>query len=629
MGLRATATLRSTLSRRHRNCGEYLELRPNTVRCARRSIDIHAADNAGSEHHAHCIHRHKFERYHRARADRLFQQQVHPANETNCHQHRVTDNSGTIVAIGSSATAISNPPFGGFYTNSLVDNTATGTIMVTAEAAQQTDFIGAGSLNVSNAGLIQVVSIGGSATGVETFNPIDFQFVNASTGTLTVWAGSAAAGVVLDNGGSFNNAGTINVTGYSAVGVVTPSSFDNSGTITAFDTSGDGNSIGVYVGSATSYVNTGTIQADYSFYVDPNYRSPEFAPSFSITNTGLMIGAVQAGDGNVQINNGGTIHGTIYFGDGNDTYSGASGNQTGGIYLGSGLYSIDLGNDGENVFGGSSSATITGGSGNDFIELERGDNTIDGGGGFNTLSFADSDASVDVNLATGTATAGGTDTIENIQCVIASGYSSTLQAGVSAVTFIGGAGSDTLIGGAGNDTLVAGTSGTTMTGAGGDNTFVYSAGDGQLVITDFDAGGDRDTLKIYGYSAARSVTQQGSNTLITLSNSDTIVLDNVRASSLSGIIYSTSAYPLPQSPEPAPAVFGTSTIDITHNMTINADENININAQNQLAGLFVSGLDFTNLSAVDNFASVRVSNADYGVFFDSTLFSSTSNLFHE
>ena len=455
------------------------------------------------------------------------------------------------------------------------------TVLATAAAA---DAIGMYSYNsnFNNAATIQVTSAMADAWG-------DFyttNFTNQAGATLTVTAAHQAMGD-LSGGGSFSNAGTMTVTGQTAYGEVGATSFTNSGTMTIIATGAGAKSIAVDISNpwGLSYTNSGTINADYAFLVDehtnvltiPGGQPVGALYTVTINNSGQINGIINLTDVSGQITNTGSITRAIQFGNFNSTYNGATGTATGGIYLGMATNTVTLGADGESVFGGGYADTITGGAGNDFIEIGHGNNSIDGGGGFNILSFADADMGVTVDLGAGTAAAGGNDTIKNIQEVIGSSYNDTIKAGAAGAELVGGGGNDTLVGGAGNDTLVAGTGGASMTGGGGNNTFVYSAGDHQAVVTDFGAGGDRDVLDIYGYSAAQSVQQQGADTLITLSASDTLLLKNVQAASLTSanLIFKTGTFSTGPAHPTGPQIYGSQGIEFTHDLTIAAGEVVN------------------------------------------------------
>ena len=458
-------------------------------------------------------------------------------------------------------------------------------------------------------------------------------FINEAGAAVTVSAAHQATGYFELNGGSFSNAGTIHVIGETAYGVVGATSFNNSGDleVTATGTGQKGVAVDIGPSSQLTYINSGTIKGDYAFLVDLTPKVLDEAPvlilssihTIVINNSGTVVGDIVLAESFGQIHNSGSITGVIRFGDFDSVYDGAAGTQSGGIYLGQGTNTVTLGNDGETVFGGGFADTITGGSGADFIEIGRGTNTIDGGGGFNILTFADSDIGVTVDLGAGTATAGGVDTIKNIQEVIGSGFDDTLKAGSNAAELVGGGGHDALIGGAGADTLVAGSGGASMTGGSGPDTFVYSAGDHQAVITDFGQAGDHDVLKIYGYSGAQSVQQQGADTLVILSGTDSILLKNIQVSSLTGInlLYGAGSFPIQPAEPTAPPVFGTTAITFTQDLTVAPGETFNINTQG--VGLTDAGLTATgHPHSFSNYGVVNVSTAAGDVTGIGTLYES-------
>eukprot|EP01037_Dinobryon_pediforme_P012840 gene12840-12940_t len=78
------------------------------------------------------------------------------------------------------------------------------------------------------------------------------------------------------------------------------------------------------------------------------------------------------------------------------------------------------------------------------------------------------------------------------------------------------------------------------------------SGSNALVITDFGAAGSQNTLSIYGYAGAQTVAQQGADTLITLSASDSILLKGVQAATLTSrnVVYGTGSFNVPLTPSP-------------------------------------------------------------------------------
>ncbi|WP_420382137.1 NF038122 family metalloprotease [Novosphingobium sp.] len=497
------------------------------------------------------------------------------ANAVNIESNSAFNNSGVITSesLGGSADGVFGN-FGNYATSAIFNNAAGGVISVWAKGNAIAVYwliqtaINAGTINATSLGLQ-----GEGATGV--FSPL--VFTNTATGVINVVSAATAAGVASDGNYyhqspvNFTNAGVISVTGSQATGICGGDIVNNSGTIIARDLVPGSGSIGIEIlrsdnyPETYSYTNSGTISADIAIY-DLTITDKV------ITNSGDIFGDLyfdySITGRNVTIDNTGTIVGDIIFNSGTDTFNGAGGKLLGNIYLGSGVNKVALGNDGETVFGGGLADTIIGGAGDDVIAISAGNNVVDGGGGDNIVSFAGAASAVNLDLGAGTATVNGSDTITNIQTVIGSQFNDTLKAGSGAAELIAGSGAAILIGGAGNDTLVAGTGGDTITGGGGNNDFVYSAGDNQLVITDFSAAGSHNLLSIYGYTSAQSVTQQGADTLITLSNTDSILLKGVQASSLNGktLVYSSGSFDLPFVPFARPS----TVLDLSADYTVSS-----------------------------------------------------------
>ncbi len=488
-------------------------------------------------------------------------------------------NAGTIIAYSTSAQNFLVETVLGFNTAMSFTNTATGSVYVEANGIGDSVYDLKALPNVDNAGLLQAVSTNGQATAYVSLGSYDLSvsFTNEATGLLTVWASGSAIGADFTLFGSFSNAGVIDVSGGQAIGVRGATSFTNSGTISATNIDGSP-SVGVALYSAGypqqvgTFYNSGTIQADYAFFNNQNYS---YSSNITIINTGYIIGSIAVGSSDTVIHNTSIISNNIFFGNGVNNYDGSGGHLYGSIYLSLGQDNINLGADPGFVYGGGGTGTINGGAGNDFFEVTRGAYTINGGAGFNILSFADADTGVTVDLGAGTAFAGGVDSISNIQEVIGGRYSDTLKAGSAAAVLVAGSGHTILIGGAGGDTLVAGAGGGVMTGGGGNNTFVYSSGDHQWAVNDFAENGDQDTLQVYGYSGAQSIVQQGSDVLVTLSATDTILLKNVLVADLNAtrLVFHANPYAGPDVPFAGPT-FGDSTISLDQNLTVYAGETL-------------------------------------------------------
>jgi Ca2+-binding RTX toxin-like protein len=183
---------------------------------------------------------------------------------------------------------------------------------------------------------------------------------------------------------------------------------------------------------------------------------------------------------------------------------------------------------GNDVLDGKAGAdTLVGGPGNDVYYVENiGDQTIeepDGG-------IDETHAYVNWTLA---------DNVETLFLRSAANLNgrgnalaNTIAGNSGANTLEGRGGDDVLDGRGGNDRLAGGVGDDILTGGTGDDVFVFSVGDGHDTITDFNASGD-DLMEISGYLAYEELRQVEGDTLVVLSDSDTLLLKAVFASNLS------------------------------------------------------------------------------------------------
>ncbi|QAU35560.1 nidogen-like domain-containing protein [Janthinobacterium sp. 17J80-10] len=224
------------------------------------------------------------------------------------------------------------------------------------------------------------------------------------------------------------------------------------------------------------------------------------------------------GDGN-DVLQGDAGNDAVAGGNGNDYLAGGAGNDTldGGagtdvadyrdvvaainVNLGTGVTAND-GEGGsdtliaiENIIGGAGNDTLTGDAlanriegraGNDNLVGGDGSDTLVGGAGFDTLNgglgtdFADYTAlavAVNVNLATGIASAdgsGATDTLIGIDNILGGTGNDTLTGDANGNRLEGRNGNDSLVGGAGNDTFLGGNGADTMDGGIGTDFLDYS-----------------------------------------------------------------------------------------------------------------------------------------------------------
>jgi Ca2+-binding RTX toxin-like protein len=130
-------------------------------------------------------------------------------------------------------------------------------------------------------------------------------------------------------------------------------------------------------------------------------------------------------------------------------------------------------NFGDTIIGTTGNDSITGGSGRNLVYATLGTDTLNGGSGIsNTIDFINATAAVTVNLATGTATGFGAESLSNFNIVIASNNGDSIT----------GNGHDTIYGGIGNDSIAAGGNAViyaslgsdTINGGTGSNTINFS-----------------------------------------------------------------------------------------------------------------------------------------------------------
>ena len=189
-----------------------------------------------------------------------------------------------------------------------------------------------------------------------------------------------------------------------------------------------------------------------------------------------------------------------------DTLSGIevlAGSAHGDVLTGNSKNNGLMGNDGRD--------TLSGGGGNDWLEGGAGADILDGGPGEDTLSYAGSDASVDVRLGPGTARNGHAagDRIQGFENVVGSKHdddlrgdetSNELSGGEGNDVLHGGGGDDELTGGRGDDWLIGGAGADTLRGGPGADHFAFPAANHSTsgepdVVKDFSSS-DRDLIDL-------------------------------------------------------------------------------------------------------------------------------------
>lgn len=129
---------------------------------------------------------------------------------------------------------------------------------------------------------------------------------------------------------------------------------------------------------------------------------------------------------------------------------------------------------GDRVYAGATTE-VDGGAGDDLILSGSGANRLVGGAGVDTLSYASSNAGVNVSLATGSAWGGWAkgDSITGFENLTGSGLADTLTGNALANVLIGGGGNDVLSGGGGADVIIGGAGADQLRGGGGADVFRF------------------------------------------------------------------------------------------------------------------------------------------------------------
>ncbi|MCU0826986.1 MAG: Hint domain-containing protein [Tabrizicola sp.] len=209
------------------------------------------------------------------------------------------------------------------------------------------------------------------------------------------------------------------------------------------------------------------------------------------TIEGTNAGAAHNGD-----NSGGSQNDIIWGAGGNDTIRGGTAAGSGGgndlLDGGTGADSIFGGNDTDSLIGGNDTDndTLDGGAGTDTADYSRYIIDLAAGGpgsGTGVLTFDVNTTSMNVNLATGSATGQGTDTLLNIENVLTGTGNDTitgnvgnnfLSAGAGNDSIDGGDGADTIDGGNGNDSITGGLGADSLSGGEGDDLFLETNNNG-------------------------------------------------------------------------------------------------------------------------------------------------------
>ena len=212
----------------------------------------------------------------------------------------------------------------------------------------------------------------------------------------------------------------------------------------------------------------------------------------------------------------------------NDTLGGGNGNDL--ILGGDGNDVLNGDGNSDRLDGGAGNDTLNGGSRTDTLIGGLGDDRLDGGVGNDIVDYSAAAAGVTVNLALGTATGEGNDTLVSIERVIGSSFADTITGNDVANLLTGGAGNDTLRGGGANDTLVGGTGIDQLFGDAGhdillwdrDNPGFYDGGAGFDTLDAKLSTADNIDLRGANFAGLERIQTGGGKDVVTLSLSDVL-----------------------------------------------------------------------------------------------------------
>ena len=177
---------------------------------------------------------------------------------------------------------------------------------------------------------------------------------------------------------------------------------------------------------------------------------------------------------------------------GNDNLSGGMGDDE--LFGGEGNDTLRGNSDHDELYGGAGIDDIQGGGGNDFLEGGSGADTLRGNAGTDTVSYASSDAAVEVSLRLNGVIQGGHaqgDTITEMENIVGSTFGDTLTGNSLANLIQGGdgddildgfSGADTLEGGDGDDILIGGDAADILDGGAGSDTASYADRTNSIIL---------------------------------------------------------------------------------------------------------------------------------------------------
>lgn len=179
---------------------------------------------------------------------------------------------------------------------------------------------------------------------------------------------------------------------------------------------------------------------------------------------------------------------TVHLTKRSDTYT-TSTNRDMTVFGYEGKDIIKTGSGDDSLFGGEDPDYLNSGDGDDLLEGGEGGDSLDGGDGIDTATYATSNGSVIVDLATGKGIGGDAegDYLKNIENLTGSNYKDYLKGDGNDNVLNGLGGNDALFGRDGNDLLDGGIGGDWLDGGSGIDTATYAASTAAVRV-DLEAG---------------------------------------------------------------------------------------------------------------------------------------------
>ena len=240
----------------------------------------------------------------------------------------------------------------------------------------------------------------------------------------------------------------------------------------------DGDSLFGDAGNDTLYGDAGTDRLEGGDGNDLLYGGTENDTLYGGAGVDTLFG----GAGNDTLRGG--DNGDLLYGDeGNDNIDGEAGNDTLYGNAGNDLLYGGIGND--FLSGGDGNDTLTGGTGDDTLRGGLGADVLIGGQGLDFIDYSDSNASVNVDLSTGTFSGGHAagDSAQGVDGIIGSDFNDILI-GFSDFSFDPNDAYTNIIYGGRGDDFISGLGGPDSLYGGNDNDTVYGGNDADTLFGD-------------------------------------------------------------------------------------------------------------------------------------------------